>query len=64
MTHREQINHDRYALVCAWRAFLRTRPDDDIRAPMWFYPPTARGPLISERRRRFMFDGNDPEEIL
>lgn len=48
-----------------WVAVFPTLPDETIRAPMWEFPPEARGALMHERRVRFPgvyeVDEIDPE---
>jgi hypothetical protein len=39
-----------------WAAHFRDSDDDEVRRPMWEFPPEAREPLIHERRRRFGVD--------
>lgn len=45
-----------------YRQFLRVVPDDEIRRPLWEFPPRQRKAVLSERARRG-FISHDPEPI-
>jgi hypothetical protein len=39
-----------------WEIALRGAADDEIRRPLWEFPPEARKAVKHERRRRFKWD--------
>lgn len=45
-----------------WPLDLRSATDEEVRRPLWEFPPVARKAVIHERRRRFGIYDDDPDE--
>jgi hypothetical protein len=39
-----------------WATYLRRTSDENVRRPLWDWPPSAVRAVKHERRRRFQFD--------